>query len=336
MPDFTLVPGFKGLLFIGDAHLTSVRPGRRKDNYAAAILRKLSQAARIANERQLLPVLLGDLFHRARENDLELLSSVKAVAREFEAVPFVLAGSHDRTETWLSSKDALQFLAEDGLFRVIQDPGHVISLLCGNTPVHLYGAPAGTPLPWQLDRPDDQGRGILVSHHDLDFRGMYPGAHALHEIDGCDLLVNGHMHHPAPLVIKDQTACRNPGSISRVSVDLKDHIPVVSVWTPAHGINLEAVPLVHDKAKDVFDFTGKEADAASMAELKHTLPKAMPLSRFAALMSGEHALEAERTEDGSVLLEELAAYFAEANPPAALKNYLTALVDAVNKENTNA
>jgi hypothetical protein len=324
-----VIKGFEGFLFIGDSHLVSSRPGRRIDDYSTAILGKLSQSARIAKERRLYPVHLGDLFHRARENSLELLSRTAAVLREFE-VPLPLEdGSHDRTESWYTEKDAVSLLAGFGLLRLMDKPGKVLTLDINGELVTLWVAPAGSRVPTSI--PADPGtRNILITHHDFDFNGKYPGAHELHEIEGCDLMVNGHMHHPAPMVLKGRTACHNPGSISRPSVDLVKHQPVVSVWTPAHNLNLEPVPLEH--VKDVFDMTGKEAFAADPRDLKAALPKGLRLSTFATKLRATESLEAGRTDDGSVMVEALENYFKLFEKPDNLKRYMTGLVAEVIEE----
>lgn len=321
-----VIKGFEGFLFIGDSHLVSNRPGRRIDDYATAILGKLSQAAHIAKERRLYPLHLGDLFHRARENSLELLSRTSTVLREFE-VPLLLEdGSHDRTESWYTEKDAVSLLASFGLLRLMDKPGKVLTLDINGELVNLWVTPAGCRVPNSI--PAEPGtRNIMVTHHDFDFNGKYPGAHELHEIDGCDLLVNGHMHTPTPMVLKGRTACHNPGSISRVSVDLRKHEPVVSVWTPAHRLSLEAVPLAH--AKDVFDLTGKEVYAADPKALKAELPKGLRLSSFAAKLRATESLEAGRTDDGSVMVESLDNYFKLFEKPDNLKRYLTGLLSEV-------
>lgn len=321
---FDIVRGFDGFLFVGDVHLSSQRVGRRMDDYATAILKKLQQAGQIARERNLYPVLLGDLFHRAGENNLELLARVRAVSREeFVVPPLVLGGSHDRREAWFTDGDALKFLADTGSVQLIDQPGWVLTLDTGKETVGLWAAPAGSPIPRKLDSRETD-RAILITHHDFDFCGAYPDALALEEIDGCDLHINGHMHTPAPRVMKGRTACYNPGSISRVSVDLKRHKPVVSVWVPAYKLSLEPVEL--EVVEDVFDLTGKEVFAATPAELKASLPKGLRLSSFAAKLRGAHALEAGRTDDGSVLAEELGAYFTLFDKPPVLKTYLTSLL----------
>lgn len=327
-----VIKGFKGFLFIGDSHL-AVRPGRRIDDYATAILGKLSQAARIAKERGLYPIHLGDLFHRARENDLTLLSRTSDVLREFE-VPLPLEdGSHDRTESWYTEKDAVKLLAGFGLLHLMDKPGKVLTLDIEGELVSLWVTPAGSRVPDSI--PAEPGtRNIMVTHHDFDFNGKYPGAQELHEIEGCDLMVNGHMHHPTPMVLKGRTACHNPGSISRPSVDLVRHQPVVSVWTPAHSLNLEPVPLEH--VKDVFDMTGKEVFAADPKELKASLPKGMRLSTFAAKLRATESTDAARTDDGSVMVETLDNYFKMFDKSDNLKRYMTGVLAEVIEERAAA
>lgn len=322
----SIIEGFSGYLFIGDVHLTSRRPGRREDDYVKAVLAKLSESASIARKNNLYPICLGDLFHRANENDLVLLHGLQQVLKEFEVPLVVLAGSHDRTESWLTPKDALHLLSEMGCLKVVDQPGAVMTLRCKEELATLWATPAGYPIPNEL--PAGPGRNIMITHHDMDFNGEYPGAHALKEIENCDLLVNGHMHTPTPMVLKGKTACHNPGSITRVSVDLRKHRPVVSIWTPAHGLSLQAVPLER-VAEHVFDLTGKEVYAADPRALKADLPKGLKLSTFAAKLRATESLEAGRTDDGAVLVEELENYFNLFDKPDNLKRYLTSLVSQV-------
>lgn len=329
----TQIEGFDGILFIGDAHLVSHRPGRRIDDYATAGLNKLSQCAAICRERNLFPVSLGDLFHKARENDLVLLSRLMNVLDEFPVPLVVLGGSHDRTESWFTDQDAAQLLAKAGRLQLIEEPGKVLTLVISGQQVNLWATPAGAPVPRSIPT-EPGGHNIMVTHHDFDFQGLYPGADELTEIMGCEMLVNGHMHHPAPMVIKGMTACHNPGSIMRNTVDLVKHKPVVSVWTPAHGSSLEQVPLV--VADNVFNMTGKEVFAADPRELKASLPKGLRLSTFAAKLRTSESLDGTRTDDGSVLVEELESYFQLFDKPDNLKRYMLGLLDEVVTEQQQA
>ena len=97
----------KGILFIGDPHVSSVRPGRRKDDYLASVIGKLRKASEICWERSLRPLILGDLFHRAKENHLPTLAQLFEVLGNFPVQPLVLGGNHDKNGTLLQDADAL-------------------------------------------------------------------------------------------------------------------------------------------------------------------------------------------------------------------------------------
>lgn len=327
-----IIKGYRGFLFIGDLHL-AVRPGRRIDDYRTAILRKLAEAREIARTHNLYAVLLGDLLNRAKENNLELLHATMGELQQFkhqqhtkDELPLPLvAGSHDLLESWLTARDAISLFAQSGLLTVLDQPGPVLTLDCEGELVTLWATPAGFALPRSLCT--TTSRNIMVTHHDLAFCGMYPGAHELHEIENCDMVVNGHMHTPAPMVLKGKTAFHNPGAVSRVSVDLKKHVPLVSAWTPAHGLNLESHPLKHET--HVFDLTGVEVFAATPDELKASLPKGVRLSSFASKLSSRNALSAGRTDDGTVLLDALNDYFNLFEKPPALKAYLVQMLSNV-------
>lgn len=324
-----VIEGFDGILYIGDTHLASGRVGRRIDDYAAAGLDKLRQAAVICKERNLFPIHLGDLFHRAKENDLPLLLRTMEVFREFPAPPLVVAGSHDRNESWFTEKDAAKLLAEAGVIRLLETPGHAATLAIGGTKVRLFVSPAGTQVPASVPE-DEASFTVMLTHHDFDFNGKYPDAQELQEIAGCDMLVNGHMHTATHMVVRGRTACHNPGSLLRVSVDLRKHEPAVSIWQPRHGINLERQLL--RVAKDVFDLTGKEVFAADPKSLKAALPKGLQLSSFASKLRGSSELEASRSDDGAVMIEEMASYFKLMDKPDTLKRYLSGLLAEVIEE----
>ncbi len=69
MTDLSIHGGqYVGLLCIGDPHLASRVPGFRRDDYPNTVLNKLRWSLDYANQNALLPVLLGDLFHRPRDN----------------------------------------------------------------------------------------------------------------------------------------------------------------------------------------------------------------------------------------------------------------------------
>src|SRR3954471_22382711 len=99
---------FSGILCIGDPHLASRPPGFRKDDYPRVMLKKLKWSLDYARDEQLLPVLLGDLFHYPRDNaNWLLVECIGLLGRERLCA---IAGNHDCTEDRLNEHDTLSIL----------------------------------------------------------------------------------------------------------------------------------------------------------------------------------------------------------------------------------
>jgi len=318
-----------GFLYIGDPHVTSKRPGRRKDDYLASVLGKLTVAAEIARREDLLPVILGDLFHSAGENHWPTISRLTAVLQQFHVVPVCLGGNHDKDEKQLSNVHALAYLHQVGVLRVVDGAcQHVLTLETPAGRAALWAAPYGAALPKSIESDADQV--VLITHHDLAFEGCYPGSAELFEIPGCDLVVNGHMHKTAPSVCKGQTHWHCPGNIEPLSVDCIDHVPAVWAWRVGGSVHeLERFVLPHER--DCFDMTGlavaPATTKAAVAALNPTVvevPASSP-SHFAELLSAQTTLEAARTEDDQTFLADLQEAFEEINVEAPVRQILTAL-----------
>ena len=320
-----MITGFSGFCFIGDPHLASHRPGRRIDDYPSVILGKLKQAAEVCAKQNLVPVILGDLFHKNRENNLPLLSGVLDAARAFPMTPIILEGNHDKAETRLTEQDALFLLSRLGVFSLVDKSGRVADFDFNGQAVSLWAAPYGSPIPDALE--DTGGVNVLITHHDLSFPGAYPGAALLKEIEHCSMLVNGHMHKYSEPRTLGQTKCHNPGNIARLSIDCAEHVPSVWVWTPELGQELKQVPLQYEYA--VFDLTGVAVEQASFRELSKSLPSAKKVSHFAELLKAEGALEAGRSDDATFLAEELTKILEERGNPTALKALMVSLMKEV-------
>lgn len=316
----------RGFLFIGDPHVSSTRPGRRHDDYLESVLAKLGQAARIAHERQLVPVILGDLIHRDAENSISMLTRLARVLREFPCPPLDLEGNHGKAQSRLGVGDIEVLLAEAGVIGLITEPGAVRTYVFGEHRVTLYAVPFGVPVPADLAQygplePADTR--IVLTHHDLAFDSAYPGAQPLAEVRGAHLLVNGHMHKTAASVRCGMTMLHCPGNIEPLSVDCIDHVPSVWEWTPQTGEALLAHPLAH--RRDCFDLTGQLVAAGDAREAVQQLAK----SEFAELLSADAALDAARTDEAAILLEDLEAVLHEAAASEPTATLLRALAREV-------
>lgn len=328
-----------GFLFVGDPHIWSHKPGRRKDNYLESICSKLKQIALISNEKNLWPVILGDLFHQAQDNNLYMLSEVTRIFNMFLRKPIVLVGNHDLTENKLTPGTALELFHSSGQILTVLDnaPFAFIDLvdekdLSKTTErVILGGTPYGEDIPislapWFKGTTHDAIKKkakcdtiIWITHDDLSFDSNYPNAKQLKPILGCDLAVNGHMHRTQKPLRVGNTSWHNPGNISRISVDLIRQDVAVWVWKPAleeeTGANdLPVIPLVKIclDVPDGASIISLEGRIAS--EHQDTLDKKdSGRSRFVEQLRKDQ--QVVRTDEAHFLRESLDREFEEKSTP---------------------
>jgi predicted phosphodiesterase len=302
----------RGILFVGDPHLSSRRPGRRRDeDFPATCLDRLRQSIEIADRGDLLPVLLGDLFDRPREDDHALIVRAIRILRGARHAPLCLVGNHDRIHARLTDDTALALVREAGAVRTIEESGPVLEARIGGRAVGLGGTPHGQEIPADVSGLFEGAEAVVwVTHHDLALGQAYPGALPTFPILGCDAVVNGHMHGLERPRREGGTVWFNPGNILRQTVDMIDHVPAAWSWDPAAPQRLVPHPLAHER--DVFDLTGRRA--APVAPAAGPRP-----SVFAELLKAESRAEMERTEDGSVLMEDLLRVFEEEDVPDAVR-----------------
>ena len=314
-----------GFLFIGDPHLCSTRVGRRIDAPAVSTLDNLKQAAEICKTKNLIPICLGDLFHHSDDSKLWMMNRFSRIAKTFPLPMVVLGGNHDMAQTSLSEDDALDLLGVTGVIQVISRSGLVGIYIIGDKKVALSAWLHEDEIPDELERPAGVDVHIVITHHDMAFGGSYPGALPLKEIKGVDMLVNGHMHKTAPSVTIGQTTLHNPGNINRLSVDVIDHEEAVWAWVPAQGLNLSKHVLDYEK-DNVFNLTGIDiAEIGGKPVLASIVVKDLTHSRFAELMAAESVGEASRSDDGSMLLEDLNVVMNESKISAGARALLERL-----------
>lgn len=321
-----IIEGYRGFLFIGDPHVASRKPQRRIDDFTTAVLDNLAQAARIASERQLVPVILGDLFHRADENHLPTLNRLMATLGQFPCVPVCLDGNHDMSlASGLNETDALSLMALAGVVRLADGPGSVFGRYrFGERVVALVALPYGCEWPRKI-AVEGVDAVVAISHHDLDFDGAYPGAAPIREIQGVDMLVNGHMHKTLPSRQVGRMWAHNPGNIARLSIDVADHVESVWSWPGAGGDwVLEQHRL--DFEFDVFDRVEETVAAADSATAAAAAP-----SVFAQLLSSTASVDAKRSEDAQVFMDDLDAVLSAAGASQGASMLLRKLAEDVAK-----
>ena len=334
----------RGLLFIGDPHLWSFKPGRRRDaSFQKTVLGKIAQAVKISNERRLWPIFLGDLFHAPDDNDTAMLVQLARVLQQFQFKPVSLEGNHDKNDLALGEDNPLTLLGETGQIEIIGKSGAWARLVLEHEDgrrhdVLVGGSPYGHPLPTSFEEAFGQGRppgvdtALWLTHEDLAFEGSYPGALPIQPIPGLDIVVNGHMHATKTPVLAEATAYYNPGNITRMSIDLAEHVPAVWEWTPFDNPGMpsatgQRVPaliqhvLEHAPATEAFDFQGHHTRQA-------TLVKATDVdqgSLFVRIMQSEEGNR--RTDDATYARESLVAVLDEREAPAEVRHICEHLCD---------
>lgn len=308
-----------GLLVIGDPHVGSRRPGRRRDTvWPQAVLAKLERCVVIANERGLAPVILGDLFDRPVEPDETLKNQLIRILKGFHHRPLVNVGNHDIQHTTLTDGDTLALLGLCDVVDVVAVSAPVVEFTVKTRRIGVGMTPYGQSIPIDA-RGSFTGVDLQTwfTHHDIAFDGGYPGAVPPFAVEGCDVLINGHIHKTQKAVVAGRTRWLNPGNITRQSVDLTDHIP--RAWVLDAGGELEAQELPHEH--NVFDLTGRIVEAADGDAVAREVESA-----FVTLLQAESSTELKRSGDGSIVRDEIEAKFTADNTPDAVRAIVRSLL----------
>lgn len=302
----------EGLMFVGDPHITSARPGRRKDpTWPDPVLRKLEHCVEVANQRGLAMILLGDLFDDPFEKDEALKTRVSRILKALKIPPIANVGNHDIANSRLSDGDSLAFLAVNDTLDAVATSGPVCVFDLGGVKLGLGMTPYGQEIPTDVTGVFSGVNAVLwVTHHDIAFEENYPGAVNPFPIEGCKLVVNGHVHTRKKHVLAGGTTWLNPGNINRLSIDVIDHVPCA--WTLDRNSRFEPVELPHES--DVFDLTGRLVDPTKPSPRDENISSA-----FVTLLQAEDAVDTSASADGGIMLEEIEQKFERDNTPDSVR-----------------
>lgn len=304
---------YNGFLFVGDPHLWSKAPGKRLDQniFTSVILNKISQAVDIAIKEKLYLIFLGDLFHVSDESNIDMLTKLIRILKKLPEPCATVEGNHEKSQTKLSDDVALSLLREANVIHTLEKAGLWAKFNFNDGSEAYVGAtPYGDKLPTEVSLPTNEKNRdtplIWLSHHDLDFGETYPGAIPIKEIKGVDMLVNGHIHKTKKSIKYGNMMAHNPGNITRLSTDCKDHVPSVWKWTPSQNFQLEPIDLVFEK--HVFNLVGKQIEVAVDPIMVAEEVTPQQTSKFVEKMN-QHAKDYDpsKTDDGVYLKENISA-----------------------------
>lgn len=289
---------YRGILCIGDPHLEGRRPGFRKDDYPQVILDKLEWSLNYALEHRLLPALLGDLFDKPRDNPTWMLNQLLDLLSDVECIG--IYGNHDCADPVLNDNDSLMLLFTAGRIRRVTYENPWIGTMAGRLVV-IGGSSYRQRIPSGYDHArektpdaDEAERRPLVmwlAHHDISVPGYEEqGRFSPRELDGVDLVVNGHIHRRLDEVQAGGTRWVTPGNISRRSRSdaVRDHVPsVLRVDVTQEGFELDTITVPHQPFDEVFHEAVLDSDIDTSES---------------AFVSGLAELEARRTASGAGLM----------------------------------
>ena len=331
---FTNYSGADGFLFVGDPHLTSYKPGRRvEDEHLIMDITadKFDQAIEVANAHNLVVVVLGDLFDKAKDSKAKLMTLLFRALRKAKHPVLCMPGNHDLLATDVTEDTALAVAEASGLLHLMHGSNAINATFEFKGQRVALGATFhdDTSLSSVVGLPGSEGADTVVwiTHHDIAFDGAYPGAMEPHAIEGCALVVNGHMHRTQPSIYQEPTWWVNPGNIFRQTIADAKHVPAVWSWHPG-----EDFPERHvlRYVEEVFNWRGKSV-SPKMGTL---LPQALEdeededenadsafVEQLEAALSGE----LPKSSKADVLLEDMKAIEEAMKPEEEVLKIVTAL-----------
>ncbi|MEE2826929.1 MAG: metallophosphoesterase [Planctomycetota bacterium] len=249
-----------GLLFIGDPHVENRQPGFRKDDYPQVILGKLKWCLEYADREKLLPVFLGDLFEKPRENSNWMIVRLMELLLDSGAIG--IYGNHDCADPVLSDRDSLAVLVRAGCLELVSAESPWSGEMKGS-PVVVGGSSYRQKVPREFDVTpfgqgtlfDDKPLVAWITHHDIEMPGYDAGRFRPRQIKNVQLLVNGHIHRRLEPVQQGQTEWLTPGSISRRSRSEanRHHVPSVLRADVVEGkFETHYVEIPHRPFEEVF------------------------------------------------------------------------------------
>lgn len=343
---FTKYEGASGFLYIGDPHLMSKSPNRRLEEDHEIIhvtTDKLAQSIEKANELNAIAVITGDLFTYAKDSRALLMTLAMRALKKAKHPVLCLPGNHDILANEVTDDTALAAIAESGLLTLFPEAcGPVGTFVFGDKVVGLGGVVhsqivdgvmCSQPIPEDVtDWFEAVDEVVLITHHDIAFDGAYPGSLDVYPVNGCKLIINGHMHSTKVPLRAGDTWWVNIGNIFRQTIADAKHVPSVWFWKP--GMD---VPEQHKLryVVEVFDWTGKLGKAAAGGSLIPEMgddDEDKASYSFVTELSAAIGSEMPKSHDAGILLEDIESVKEETKPKDDVVTIINSLHKLVSKQ----
>lgn len=265
-----------GIIVVLDPHVDDRSPSSRLDNYSEHVLGKLSYCRDIAIEENYLMAVAGDCMNRPHIQSDHIKGVLMDIFWSMPHRPMIWPGNHDMSGDVLAPVDTLWMIGKSRSANIYPTSGcacvmKMVAPETGRTiTVGIGGTPYGQEIPKSVDWPTTSGSvdfGVWFTHHNLKFQTHYVDkpSYDFHPILGVDIVVNGHLHHHAPEVMRVSedgsyhTTWYNPGSTTRTKASEKERVPTAMI-IHANG-TLEILPISYDGSQSVFSAAAGRASA---------------------------------------------------------------------------
>jgi predicted phosphodiesterase len=241
------------LLVVSDTHIRGTTPSRRVDNFKETILQKLNEVQQLAEAKKVDYVLhCGDLFDRP-DTAPSIVSEFVKVLRSFSMPIYVVAGNHDlyghNPETL--PRTMLGLLAASGIVNLIPEEGIILEedslklQLTGRS--FDYTIDNKNTTAYGVEKNSNVDYAVHLAHGMLLDRPVFEDGYTLIEDveTEADITVTGHYHLGYGIQEFSGNYFLNPGSLVRVSADLKEiaRMPQVALIDLNDELNIDLLEL---------------------------------------------------------------------------------------------
>ena len=240
------------LLVVNDTHIRGTTPSRRVDNFKETLLNKLTEVQQLVEEKEVDYVLhSGDLFDRP-DTAPSIVSEFVKVLRNFTVPIYLVAGNHDlyghNPETL--SRTMLGLLVASGIVNLIPEQGIILEK--DSVKLQLTGKSFDYNIDNNADvygikKQESVDYALHLAHGMLLDKPVFEDGYTLIEDvkTEADITVTGHYHLGYGIKEFEGSYFLNPGSLVRVSADLKEiaRMPKVALIDFSEEININLIEL---------------------------------------------------------------------------------------------
>ena len=267
-------------VFLTDPHITNSWPDSRKDDFLSVILGKLAWCVHLANEANASIIMGGDLLNKYNLRP-GVVNAAMRVLREARNPIFSIIGNHDIYGQNYTVADDLLIgtLFSSGLVKLLDKDPYFLPVVDGSDKViQLTGFSYlpnidKSPAAYEIQKSVDKNvvcaihvvHGFLLAN---PWKNLAADRYTVIEAINteADIVCVGHEHQGFGIQHSKNTTFVNPGSLGRISSNLKEivrvpKVAVINVYVDEYTVDLVNVPA--PQGADVLD---REAIKAEMLQ----------------------------------------------------------------------